>query len=303
MIVTKPEEFFQGEVNDSYLYKQLASNEKDEKVREKLMELSEIEKGHSEFWASVIKEEGGSPVPKIKKIGILYLKFLKSLFGISFIINYLEKGEVRAIEDYSNYLANYASDEKKNKIQQIIDDEKNHESLFIKMSEEFSLGAEKTHDAIYGMSDGLIEVLAGIAGLTNVLANNIFILIGGIIFAISGMISMTIGAFLSEKAKIQISKNESKYTSLHAAGNTALFYFIGAIFPIIPFIFLPKYIALLVAVILTLAVDAIAASVISISSWGNIRKDVAVSVLLVTLGFLTTFAIGLVVHHFIGNIL
>ncbi len=303
MIVTKPEEFFQGELSDSYLYKQLASNEKNNKIREKLIELSEIERGHSEFWASVIREEGGSPVPRIKKGGILYLKFLKSLFGISFIINYLEKGEVRAIEDYSNYLANNASEEKRTKIQQIIDDEKNHEALFIQMSEEFSLGAEKTHDAIYGMSDGLIEVLAGIAGLTNVLANNIFILIGGIIFAISGMISMTIGAFLSEKAKIQISKTEARYTSLHAAGNTALFYFIGAIFPIVPFIFLPKYLALLVAVVLTLTVDAIAASVISVSSWGNLRRDVAVSVLLVTVGFLTTFGIGLLVHHFVGNIL
>ncbi len=303
MNVTKEEEFFQGEVSDSYLYKQLASNEKNEDVKKKLLELSDIEKGHSEFWASVIREEGGNPVPKLKKTGILYLKFLKSLFGISFIINYLEKGEIRAIEDYSNYLQNKASEEKKEKIKQIIDDEKNHESVFIKMSQEFSLSAEKTHDAIYGMSDGLIEVLAGIAGLTNVLANNIFILIGGIIFATSGMISMTIGAFLSEKAKIQINRGETKYTSVHAAGNTALFYFIGAIFPIIPFVFFSKYIALVISIILTLTVDGIAASVISISSWGNLRRDVATSILLVSAGFIATFIIGLIVHHFIGNIL
>lgn len=303
MVVSKPEEFYQGEISDSYLYRQLASNEKNPAIRSKLMELSEIEKGHSEFWESVIKEDGGEPIPRIKKWGILYLRFLKSLFGISFIINYLEKGEVRAIEEYSEYMNNYASEARKNKIQQIINDEKDHEALFIKMSEEFSLSAEKTHDAIYGMSDGLIEVLAGIAGLTNVLANNFFILIGGIIFAISGMISMTIGAFLSEKAKIQINRGEGKYTSLHAAGNTALFYFIGAIFPVIPFVFFTKYLALLVAVILTLTVDAIAASVISVSSWGNIRRDVSISVLLVSVGFLTTFAIGFLVHHFIGNIL
>lgn len=300
--MTRPEEFYQGEVSDSFLYKQLAANEKDPALKSKLLELSDIEKRHSEFWESVIREDGGQPSPKIKKGGIIYLRFLKSLFGISFIINYLEKGEVRAIEEYSEYMNNYAPEARKNKIQQIINDEKTHEELFIKMSKEFSLSAEKTHDAIYGMSDGLIEVLAGIAGLTNVLANNLFILIGGIIFALSGMISMTIGAFLSEKAKIQIRRGDGKYTSLHAAGNTALFYFIGAIFPVIPFIFLSKYIALLVAVGLTLSVDAVAASVISISSRGNLKKDVAVSVLLVTVGFATTFLIGLMVHHFIGNI-
>ncbi len=301
--MSDPESFYQGEVNDSFLYLQLAQNEKHENTKNKLLELSEIEKSHSEFWAAEIRSAGREPVPKIRKFSVFYLKFLKSIFGISFVINYLEKSEVKGIVDYLEYTKSENDEDKKKRLNEIINDERNHEAVFIKMSEEFSLSAEKTHDAIYGMSDGLIEVLAGVAGLTNVLANNFYILIGGLIFAISGMISMTIGAFLSERAKIQLNKGEGDYTSIHAARNTALFYIIGSIFPIIPFVFLAKYVALILAVILTIIVDMVAASVISISSYGNLRKDVSTSVALVVIGFIATFIIGLVVHHFVGNIL
>ena len=48
--------------------------------------------------------------------------------------------------------------------------------------------ADKVRDAIYGMSDGLIEVLASVAGLTGVFINNVYIAVGGIVFGASGLV-------------------------------------------------------------------------------------------------------------------
>ena len=154
-------------------------------------------------------------------------------------------------------------------------------------------------DAIYGMSDGLIEVLASVAGLTGVFINNIYVAVGGIVFGASGLVSMTIGAYLSERAKGQIVSTDS-YSAKRAAGNTALYYFIGAIVPIFPFLFLQRYTALIVSFALVIIVDGVVTSVISIQSNGKLRKDLLRSLGLVTLGFLATFAIGLIAHHFIG---
>ncbi len=296
-------DFYKGELSDSFFYRELAKREKNPNLKEKLLELSKIESGHAKFWESMLKKYNIPYDTKISTSRLRYLIFLKNVFGISFIINFLEGGEAKAIEDYSKFAVETSDPEIKSKLQDIIEDEKNHEQAFIQMSQEFSSNAEKTKDSIYGMSDGLIEVLAGVAGLTGVLSNNFYVFIGGLIFAISGMISMTIGAFISTRASSQIKGGNDGYSSLHAAANTAFFYFIGAVFPLIPFLFLPKYFALLVAVVLALIIDALAASVISISSRGNLRKDIMVSLALISLGIVATFLIGEIVHHFLGNII
>lgn len=297
------EDFYKGELSDAYLYSELSKKERNPSLRKRLVELSEIESGHAKFWYGMLLKYNKVPDSRIRKLKIKYLIFLRRIFGIAFIINYLEGGEVRAIQDYSKYLENTKDDEIRTKLNDIINDEKDHEQTFIKMNEEFSSNAEKTKDSIYGMSDGLIEILAGVAGLTGVLSKNFYVFIGGLIFALSGMISMTIGAYVSTRASNQIKGQGKGYSSLSAAGNTALFYFIGAVFPLIPFLFLSKYIALIVAVSLALIVDFIASSVISISSGGDLKKDISYSLTLIFIGFVATFLIGMLVHHFIGNVI
>jgi VIT1/CCC1 family predicted Fe2+/Mn2+ transporter len=309
-VVDSPETFYQNELNDSRLYKSISKrimsslriSERDQKVAEKLMELSSIETTHAKFWEEVIRKRGGAPPPFRQRnpIYFKYLGFLQKLFGISFLIRYLERGEVDAIADYSEYLNTGPGDEwEKNQLKNILNDEKNHEQTFIKMTEELKGSADKVKDAIYGMSDGLIEVLAGLAALTSVLVSNTYVAVGGIVFGISGLISMTIGSYLSEKAKEQISENR-KYSGRKAAINTATYYGIGAAVPIIPFLFLTKYVALGTSFVLVIAVDFIATSVISIQSDGNLKRDTARSIGLVVAGFTATFIIGMIARHFVG---
>lgn len=309
-MVDSPENFYENELNDAKLYKDISERimsslrgkRRNKKMSEKLMELSSIEAGHAKFWEEVIRKKGRIPPPFRQKnpLYYAYLGFLQRIFGISFLVRYLERGEVDAIADYSEYSQQKAGDEwEKEQLDKIIKDEKDHEQAFIAMTEELRGSADKVKDAIYGMSDGLIEVLAGIAALTNVLVSNVYVAVGGMVFGVSGLVSMTIGSYLSEKAKEQISENE-EYGARKAAMNTAIYYSIGAAVPIIPFIFLYKYYALATSFALVIAVDFIATSVISIQSNGNIKKDSARSIGLVILGFTVTFIIGLVAKHFMG---
>ncbi|MEM0127902.1 MAG: VIT1/CCC1 family protein [Thermoplasmatales archaeon] len=309
-MVGTPEIFYQNELNDADLYKKISNRitksfrrrERNEKIATKLMELSSIELKHAGFWAELLKRRGLS-LPPFKRRNPVYYKyigFLQRLFGVSFLVRYLERGEVEAIKEYSEYLEKESREEwEKEQLARILRDERDHEDTFIKMSEELKGSSEKVRDAIYGMSDGLIEVLASVAGLTGVFIDHLYIALGGIVFGASGLISMTIGSYLSEKAKTQMDKTKT-YSARKSAGNTATYYSIGAIVPIIPFILLGRYEALVTSFALVIIVDGIVTSVISIQSDGKLRKDLVRSLGLVTLGFLGTFAIGMIAHHFVG---
>ncbi len=280
----------------------LRRSERNEKIAKRLTELSAIESRHAKFWEEIIRRRGGTPPPFKKRNAAYfsYLGFLQRIFGISFLVRYLERGEVEAIREYSDYLDKESREQwERDQLQKILSDEREHEEVFLEMSNELKGNADSVRDAIYGMSDGLIEVLASVAGLTGVFVNNIFVAVGGIVFGISGLISMTIGAYLSERAKGQIDSDQ-KHSPLKAAGNTAFYYFLGAVVPIIPFLFLQRYIALGTAFALVIIVDGIATSVISIQSNGRLSRDLVRSLGLVTLGFVGTFIVGLIAHHFIG---
>ncbi len=309
-MVTSPETFYQNELNDSSLYQQISrrvmasfrKSARNEDIAKKLIELSNIESKHAAFWAELIKKRGGTPPPYRKRNRgyYSYIGFLQRIFGVSFLVRYLERGEEDAIKEYSEYIEKESKEEwEKEQLNKILKDEREHEDAFIQMSSELKGNSESIRDAIYGMSDGLIEVLASVAGLTGVFINNIFVAVGGIVFGASGLVSMTIGAYLSERAKSQIDASQT-HRAVSAAGNTALYYFIGAIVPIAPFLFFQRYIALSISFALVMLVDGIVTSVISIQSNGRLRRDLFRSLGLVTLGFIATFAIGLIAHHFIG---
>ncbi|MEM0135034.1 MAG: VIT1/CCC1 family protein [Thermoplasmatales archaeon] len=309
-MVSSPETFYQNELNDADLYERISTrimssirkSRRNQTIAKKLMELSAIESSHARFWAELIKKKGNTPPPFKKRNASYYsyLGFLQRIFGISFLVRYLERGEEEAIKEYSDYIERESKEQwERDQLNKILADERDHEDVFIKMTNELKGNADTVRDAIYGMSDGLIEVLASVAGLTGVFINSIYVAVGGIVFGASGLISMTIGAYLSEHAKGQIS-TRGEYSPRKAAGNTALYYFFGAIVPIVPFLFLQKYTALITAFCLVLIVDIIVTSVISIQSSGRLRRDLLRSVGLVTLGFLATFAIGMIAHHFIG---
>lgn len=311
-MVTTPETFYQNELNDALLYKRISKriissfrrSRRNEIVANKLLELASIESDHAVFWENVIRKKG-RPIPAFKERQFLYyryLGFLQRLFGVAFLIKYLERGEDDAIKEYSEYIEQESNDKwELEQLKKILADEKEHEDTFVKMTDELKSSASKIKDIVYGMSDALIEVLASVAALTGVFANNLFVAFGGVIIGVSGLISMTIGAYISEKAKGQIN-TEDAYTARKAATNTATYYAMGAVVPIIPFLFLQKYTALAVSFALVLLVDGIATSVVSIQSEGHLRKDLTRSLGLVVIGFIATFALGLVSHYFIGTL-
>ncbi|MCW1302212.1 MAG: VIT1/CCC1 transporter family protein, partial [Candidatus Rehaiarchaeum fermentans] len=176
------------------------------------------------------------------------------------------------------------------------DEIKNLKKLFSKIN------SENVKDAIYAMSDGLVEVLSSISGLSGVFFNHLYVLIGGLIIGVSGTLSMTLGNFFSTLSEKEIEKNidekEKKQQVSQSTKITAIYYLIGAIIPLVSFIAnFGKY-SLIIAYILTgVAVFVVNYLIEFISERSN--KQIIVRSTLITL---LTLAIAYIIY-ILGNLI
>ncbi len=317
--------FYRGEIRDTVFYQKLSERERNENLKENLIKLSQIEKYHSEFWASLLKKHGIDYAKyKVNMFYINILLLLRFILGLSLTLKILERGEVKAINAYFDFLEKSVMDEdEKNLLRKIILDEIDHEDFFEKENSKFKERMERIRDSIYGMSDGLVEVLGAIAGLEPVLLTPIFVAVGGLVVGVSGSLSMAIGAYLAVKAqkdysdaKVKLEKKkiflqkkdeyieeEEFRNPLRSALETGLFYIIGAMFPILPFFFLGGTFALILSVILVVIAQSLTNTIVSIISGTSIARSVTRTVLLTLAASAITYMIGNFVHSVLGIVL
>jgi len=198
--------FWEDEVLAMNLYRFLKRKAKGNK-KEVFDKLAEMEKKHADTWSSLAKrffnvEFKPSIVLKVK---IFLNKILALITPLTFMINYLELDERTATLEYSNVLTKFKDDpETYEVVKKIIYDEIEHEATFVEMIIGERSRIAKIKDAIYGMTDSLVEILALVIGLASVIPNPLTIGLAGMISAIGGTFSMTSGAYLSAKSQNDI---------------------------------------------------------------------------------------------------
>ncbi|MEM0152024.1 MAG: VIT1/CCC1 transporter family protein, partial [Thermoplasmata archaeon] len=163
-------------------------------------------------------------------------------------------------------------------------------------------------------------VLSSVAGLAPVLLIPLYVAIGGLVVGISGSLSMAIGAYLSVKAekdyndsKKRLNDMKSEITGekmveektyysnpLRSALDTGVFYIIGAIFPIIPFLILKGVDAVFMAFLLVICAQSITSIIISLLSDTPIIKSLLRTVLLTITAALATYTLGNIIHSILG---
>jgi len=314
--------YYFGEMKDHEVYARLSRLERNNELKNSLSNLSRVEREHAKFFSQLLKKQGiNVENEKVSKVLISFSIFLRYILGLSLTLKILERGESDAIKKYIDYLKNSDLDENDKKLlKNIIIDEMFHEDFFEESEEKVAKRTEKIRDAVYGMSDGLVEVLASVAGLAPVLLKSIFVAIGGLVVGISGSLSMAIGAYLSVKAQKDYSdskvklerikdeikgekKNEEEENfsnPLSSAINTGLFYIIGAMFPILPFFFLGGIYALVLSFSLVVISQSVTSIIISILSGTPILKSLFRTVTLTVLAAIGTYVIGNIIHSVIG---
>jgi VIT1/CCC1 family predicted Fe2+/Mn2+ transporter len=309
--------YYKDEITDREFYLKLAKRTEDADFKASLIRLSDVESNHADFW-KVNLEKNGVKASKIrpKRIKIKLLLILRYIIGEFLTVRLLEHGEIETCEKYSGYIQRRGTnDQFAVTLTNILNDEIQHEEIFENRIAKAENQLERNRDIILGISDGLVEVLAAIAGLAAFIYYPYLIALGGTVVAIGGTISMSVGAYLSrvseteyritevrKRSLFNIGHNEMKtikdFKSMgkESASNVALFYILGALIPILPFVFLPRVLALITAIILVGISEAIANAIVALSLSTKMLGIALRSMILALSAAGVTFAVGEAFH-------
>ncbi len=230
--------FQRSEITEYHIYRRLARKAKTKENSDVLNRIADDELSHSRVWEKYTQQE-----IKPARVKIWFFGLISSLFGYTFAVKLMERGEEEAKDVYEKLVG------KVKDIDSIIEEENKHEEMLIDMLEEERL--RYAGSMVLGLNDALVELTGALAGLTLALQNTQLIALSGLITGIAAALSMGASEYLSTKSEETV-KNPVK-----ASIYTGTAYIITVMLLILPYLILKNY-YLCLALTLFIAVLVIA---------------------------------------------
>ncbi len=205
-----------NEITEHFIYKRLAESNKKNKIT--LKKISEDELKHYNIWKNYTKQEVKPSKFKISK----YL-LLSKLFGMTFALKLMERGESKAQISYEKIMVKESK--------RIIQDEIKHEKEIKGINSLNEESLKYTGSIVLGLSDALVELTGALAGFTFALQDSRLIVIAGLITGIAASLSMASTGYL-------VSKEEGTKKPIKSALITGLSYLLTVFLLIMPYILL-----------------------------------------------------------------
>ena len=223
----------QSELTESVIYEKIAQYAKGEENKQTLLRLAREEKAHYEIWKRYTGVEMYPEKGKVRR----YV-WLARIFGFTFAVKLMEKGEGNAQNEYE-VLANEVEESVT-----IRQQEEEHETALLAMLDEESL--QYVGSMVLGLNDALVELTGSLAGFALAMQNNRLIALSGLIVGISATFSMASSEFLA-------ARSEGRSDALKSCSYTGTAYLITVVLLILPYLLLgsSQYI---LALILMLAI-------------------------------------------------
>ena len=208
----------QSELTESVIYAEIAKFAKGEENRQTLARLSEEEKIHYEIWKSYTGIE-----MKPEKFKIFKYKLLARIFGFTFAVKLMEKGEENSQDEYEKL----AEEVEESII--IREQEEEHENALLGILDEERL--QYVGSMVLGLNDALVELTGSLAGFTFAMQNTRLIALSGLIIGISATFSMASSEFLA-------ARSEGRDDALKSCAYTGTAYLVTVILLILPYLML-----------------------------------------------------------------
>ncbi|MBN1687217.1 MAG: VIT1/CCC1 transporter family protein [Spirochaetales bacterium] len=218
------------ELTEYLIYTRLAAKTKDENNRNILQQIAADEKSHAEFWEKIT---GASVRPFRRKIFFFF--WISRLFGLTFGIKLLERGEERAQGVYGRLVSTVPG------VEQLMKDEEEHEQALIGLIEEEGLAY--IGSVVLGLNDALVELTGALAGLSFALRNTRLIALAGLITGIAASFSMAASEYLSTKAE------GGEKNAVKSSIYTGLAYIVTVFLLILPYLLIAHYLICLAVTI------------------------------------------------------
>ena len=229
----------QNELDESIIYKNIASFAKGKENRRTLLRLAKEEMAHCRIWQNYTGEE-----PKPSKGKILLYTFIARILGFTFAVKLMERGEGNAQIEYERL-----TDEVPESAQIRVQEEEHEQALLAMLDEE---RLQYVGSMVLGLNDALVELTGSLAGFTFALQNTRLIALSGLIIGISATFSMASSEFLA-------ARSEGRSDALKSCTYTGIAYLITVVLLIAPYLifdnanYIPALVCMLAVVILIIA--------------------------------------------------
>ena len=213
--------FQKDEITEYFVYQNIAKKEKNENNKEILLTIAKDELRHYNIWKDISKV-----VVKPSKFLIFMYQVLTFIFGYTFTLRVMERGEDKAQEAYSKLKGFEKVTE------QITKEEEEHEQKLINLLDEERLNY--VGSMVLGLNDALVELSGTLAGLTFAFQDTRLISLSGLITGIAATLSMAASEYLSAKA-------DGNTNALKSATYTGIAYMITVILLVVPFLLISNH--------------------------------------------------------------
>jgi len=209
----------QNEISEYHIYSRLARVIPNKQNAGVLQRIAEDERRHHDFWKTYTNSEA-SPM----RLKILFFYWVSRIFGITFGIKLMERGEEQAQINYTLIT------EQIPEAGQIVHD---HEQELIGMIEEERLNY--VGSIVLGLNDALVELTGALAGFTFALQNTRLIALAGLITGIAASFSMAASEYLSTKSEGRAER------ALKSSIYTGVAYIVTVVLLILPYMLIANY--------------------------------------------------------------
>ena len=204
-------------------YERLVKKAKDERTKQLLMEVSTDEFKDCIYWAEKVKQLEGE---RQKLMGAfladLRISLMMRILGTRGFFEWAMIAEDESIEGLAIQAGNIGDVATSETWIRIASDERLHvervKKELLGMESWEMGGGGGVRDVIFGANDGLVSILALVAGVYGAITETHPILIAGIAGAVAGAISMGAGAYLSAKSEKEVTEKESDRKGIKGKG-------------------------------------------------------------------------------------
>jgi VIT1/CCC1 family predicted Fe2+/Mn2+ transporter len=301
------------ELFDLSLYKSLRELfPRDKEMQRTLDELIAVESHHLAFWQKFFNLALDRLDPG-RKLKLWFITWLCRLFGTTAVHLVLEAIEVYGVRKYLSLWRSYLGQPLGTALQNILQDEFKHEDVLVTRLTERKINAERIRNIFLGLNDGLVEILGAISGFFGAFGDAMTVLMAAATTAVAGAISMGAGAFGALNSEQEVRRTESgKRLFLGETSEqdeiaerplqSALFvggaYFLGALVPVLPVAFGARsaWPSIVAAGLMSVSVS----TVLAFLSGMNLRKRIALNLIIVIVAVSATYGIGLIAKRLWG---
>jgi VIT1/CCC1 family predicted Fe2+/Mn2+ transporter len=206
-----------NEITEYQVYTKLAQSASDPHNRDVLERIAADEMRHYELWRTQTHHE-------VNADRLLYWRYviIAWIFGLTFSIKHMERGEASAKHNYSTLGASLPT------ARTIAREEEEHEIALIAMIDEERL--RYVGSVVLGLNDAVMELTGSLAGFSFALQNAALVGVVGLIMGVSASLSMAASQYLSTRHE------DAGKTPVRSAAYTGVAYLMTVILLVTPYL-------------------------------------------------------------------